>query len=443
MIATVLTTSSVGAITNSDKNSDNPTSTWVGGDPCRPSAWRKIESTIKIRKKLDIIKTIAGNMVSKLITSKSWIEKLNGVLPAVWSHNNPIDVIGDATPKRYQDALDIIGSAPEVDGIVVILTVQAMTDPQHTADAILAAHQNPSWSKPLCGSFIGLAGTPVGSFLDANGIPEFNTPERAVSAMSALVRRGEWLRRETAQVPSNLDMPEVNIALAKKLVSDAQEAGQRNLDLARARDVLGAAGIRYNQSGTATDDEEAVSVADTIGYPVVIKLISPDVIHKSDVGGVVLNVADANGVRGACAAIRERVEAHQPGARITAFTVEEQVSGTEIIVGMSRDPDFGPLMMVGMGGIFVEVYKDVSFRLMPLEREDALAMINEIKAQALLDGARGRPRLNRDELGEVLIRISRLVSEVDSIEELDLNPLVITNDGLVSIDARVIATPRS
>src|SRR5690606_28819890 len=135
---------------------------------------------------------------------------------------------------------------------------------------------------------------------------------------------------------------------------------------------------------------------DDIGYPVVIKLLSPDVVHKSDVGGVVLGVVDAEGVRRACADIERRVEAAQPGARITGFVVEEQVSGTEIIVGMSRDPSFGPLLMVGMGGVFVEVYKDVAFRLLPLERQDALDMIGEIRAQALLDGARKRPTLDRE-----------------------------------------------
>jgi acetyl-CoA synthetase (ADP-forming) len=170
----------------------------------------------------------------------------------------------------------------------------------------------------------------------------------------------------------------------------------------------------------------------------VITLISPDVVHKSDAGGVVLDVADEAAARAACASIRERVEAYQPGARITGFTIEEQVRGTEIIVGMSRDPDFGPLLMVGMGGVFVEVYKDVAFRLVPLGRRDALDMIDEIRAQALLNGARKRPVLDRGELVEAIIRISALVDAHPDIVELDVNPLVITEGGLVSIDARVI-----
>ncbi len=365
---------------------------------------------------------------------------LDEVMPAVWSRNNPIDVIGDATPERYQAALDIIGRAPEVDGVVVIMTVQAMTDPMKTAAAIAAAHDGEGWTKPLTCSFIGLLGTDVGRYLDERGIPEFNTPERAVSAMGALMARGRrlaWADGETSV--RTFDMPAPDLARAAELVSAAQAEGQKNLDLSRARDVLECAGLRYNKSGTARSDDEAVRLADGIGYPVVVKIVSQDVIHKSDVGGVVLSVPNGDAVRGACERIRRTVAERQPGARIDGFTIEEMVSGTEVIVGMSRDPDFGPLLMVGMGGIFVEVYKDVAFRLVPLSRADALAMIGEIKAQPLLDGARSRPVLDREELAEVLVRVSNLVQAVDDIVELDLNPLVITESGLVSIDARVIA----
>ena len=171
----------------------------------------------------------------------------------------------------------------------------------------------------------------------------------------------------------------------------------------------------------------------------VIKVVSPDVIHKSDVGGVVLGCASAAEVREACEGITERVKAHDASAVITGFTIEEQVSGTEIIVGVSTDPGFGPMMMVGMGGIFVEVYKDVSFRLIPLEKRDAHEMIGEIKAQPLLDGARARPVLDRAELAEVVVRVAALLEAYPEIVELDINPLVITSDrGLVAIDGRVI-----
>ncbi|HJL16299.1 MAG TPA: acetate--CoA ligase family protein [Sandaracinaceae bacterium LLY-WYZ-13_1] len=368
--------------------------------------------------------------------SDATMKALDEVLPSVWSRNNPVDVIGDATPERYRDALRILGEAVEVDGVVLIMTVQAMTAPKETAAAIAEAAQG--WDKPLIGSFIGLLGTEEGSYLDVHGIPEFNMPERAVSAMGALVRRGQWLRREEAPETELPAHPAPDLDTAKKLVAEAKEAGVENTDLALARRILEAAGVRYNRSGTAEDADGAARVAEDIGFPVVVKLISNDVIHKSDVGGVVLDVVGADGVRAACASIRESVEKNQPGATIDGFTVEEQVKGTEIIVGMSRDPSFGAMMMVGMGGVFVEVYKDVAFRLVPMTRRDAFDMIGEIEAQPLLDGARSRPVLDRAELAELLIRISALVDACPDVRELDLNPLVITDGGLVAIDARVI-----
>ncbi|MCB9727029.1 MAG: acetate--CoA ligase family protein [Deltaproteobacteria bacterium] len=368
---------------------------------------------------------------------------LDAVLPSVWSRQNPVDIIGDAGPERYAAALDILGAAPEVDGVVLIMTVQAMTDPGATAEAIARAHANPAWTMPIVCSFIGLIGTDLGRYLDERGVPELDTPEPAVRAMAALVARGRFERRTRTAPWDASALPAPDLERAARLVAEAQRAGQRNLDLARARDVLAAAGLRYNESGTAEDGDEAAALAERLGYPVVVKLISPDVLHKSDVGGVVLGVIDSDGVREACDRIRASVARHQPGAVITGFTVEQQVSGTEIIVGTSRDGDFGTLLMVGMGGVFVEVYKDVTFRLAPIVREDAQAMIEGIVAQPLLDGARGRPRLDRGELAEVLMRISDLVTAVPSIEELDVNPLVITERGLVAIDARVIATAAS
>jgi acetyl coenzyme A synthetase (ADP forming)-like protein len=370
--------------------------------------------------------------------SDETMQRLNVVLPSVWSKNNPIDVIGDATPERYRAALNILGQAEEVDGILTITTVQAMTAPLDVAKAIVAACKDPTWQKPLVSSFFGLVGTDTGSYLDEHCVPELNTPEEAVRAMGALVRRGRFLRPLAAPESHPITLPEPDIPRARQRLAEAMARGQTNLDLELARGVLEAAGVRYNRSGRASDEEHAVRVARQLGYPVVLKLISPDVVHKSDAGGVVLDVASDAQVREACGLIKERVLAHHPEARITGFTVEEQVKGTEIIVGVFHDDGFGPLLMVGMGGVFVEVYRDVSFRLLPIERKSALAMMDEIKAQALLDGARGRPMLDREELAEVLVRISRLVEELPEVAEIDVNPLVLTERGLIAIDARVI-----
>ncbi len=382
----------------------------------------------------------AGRHGVELATlAESTITALNQVLPAVWSHNNPIDVIGDATPERYRDALKIIGNADEVDGVVVIMTVQSMTDPVATARAIAEAAADPGWTKPLLSSFLGQIGTEAGSYLDARGIPEFDTPERAVAAMGALMQWGRQLNKTTAVNKPSRDLPRSNLNAVAKLLRTARERDQRNLDLDLARRVLAGAGIRYNKSATAKTAVTAAAVAESIGYPVVIKVVSPDVVHKSDVGGVVLNCGSASDVIEACNGIEQRIQASDASARIIGYTVEEQVSGTELIVGVSRDPGFGPMMMIGMGGIFVEVYKDVSFRLIPLERADAINMLGEIKAQPLLNGARGRPVLDREELAEVACRVAALVSSYPEIVELDINPMVITADhGLVAIDGRVI-----
>ena len=360
-------------------------------------------------------------------------ERLDQVLPSVWSRNNPVDIIGDATPERYRDALNVVGSAPEVDGIVVIMTVQAMTDPTATAEAIAAAHEDPSWHKPLVSSFLGLAGTEVGSLLDQRGVPELSLPEQAVRAMGSLMR--ETASADPSPPAGSHGHPDADPARAAELV-DGAAAGQVPLD--RARQILAAAGIRYNRSATAASAEDAARLAPEVGWPMVVKVVSPDVVHKSDVGGVVLGVADEGELQEACRRISEDVTRAVEGARIEGFTLEEQVSGTEIIVGMSHDPVFGPLMMVGLGGIFVEVFGDVSFRLAPLTHRDALQMISELACRKLLDGARGRPVLDRHELAEILVRVSNLVEATPAIAELDVNPLVITADGLVAIDARVV-----
>lgn len=374
--------------------------------------------------------------VTMATLSEDTLSKLNEVLPSVWSHNNPIDIIGDATPERFANALQIVAQAPEVDGVVVIMTVQAMTDPADVAEAISKAADG--MEKPILASFLGLVGTKAGEILDRRGIPEFNVPEEAVSAMGALVKRGQWLTREEP-APYEGEMPAPDHAAAQEALDRAKELGQSNLDLPLASKVLRSAGLRYNKSAAAKDEDEAVAKAEEIGYPVVVKLISADVVHKSDAGGVVLDVSSPDAVREACASIRTKIEASHPGARIDGFTIEEQVSGTELIIGMSRDPGFGPLYMVGMGGVFVEVYKDVAFRLSPFGRADAMDMIGEIEAQPLLDGARSRPVLNRPELAEALLRVEALVAACPMITELDVNPLVITPDrGLVCIDARVI-----
>jgi acetyl coenzyme A synthetase (ADP forming)-like protein len=364
---------------------------------------------------------------------------LDAVLPAVWSHGNPVDIIGDAPPERFDAALRILRAAPEVDGIIVILTVQAMTDPQRAAQAIVeAVCSGPAQAdKPVLSSFLGQAGGPVARLLDRRGIPEFDTPERAVGAMAALMRRGRWLRAQAAAAaPSPVVL---DVAALRAQLAPQHAAGGGALDLAQARALLASAGIRYNDAGYARDVDEAVALAGRIGYPVALKLVSPEVIHKTDAGAVALAISDAGMLRQKCEEISNNVKARAPGARLRGFTVEQQVGGTELIVGARRDPDFGALLMVGVGGVLVEVYRDVAFRLAPLSHAEALAMLGEIRAQALLDGVRGLPPVDRDALAAVLVRLGALVEALPEIVEVEINPLVMSaTQGLVAIDARVI-----
>jgi acetyltransferase len=378
----------------------------------------------------------AGLRVAEL--SDATRAALDEALPPVWSRGNPVDVIGDAGPERYVAALDALGRAPEVDGIVVILTVQAMTSPREVACALVEAHREGEWDKPVLSSFLGMIGTEAAECLDAYGIPEYDVPERAVGAMGALVRRGRWLRRRPVEPTRFAHLPTPDLPGARRAIEPLRASGRRHLDLEQARRILRLAGIPYGATAAAADAEEAVEQAESIGYPVVVKVRSRDVVHKREAGGVVLNVIDADHVRRACALIRERLAERAPDAVLEGFVVEEQVEGAELVIGAFHDPGFGPIVMAGVGGSLVEVLEDVAFRLVPLERLDALEMLDELRTQGLLDGARGAPAVDRRELAELVVRLSDLMEAAPEIAEIDVNPLMITDRGLVATDARVI-----
>lgn len=214
--------------------------------------------------------------------------------------------------------------------------------------------------------------------------------------------------------------------------------GGRLLDEVASKQMLAATGIRTTEAHRAADADEAVAHAERIGYPVVLKILSPDVIHKSDAGGVALGLADAEAVRAACAAMRAAVGRAQPGARLDGFSVQRQAEpGVEVIIGMSTDAQFGPVLMFGLGGVFVEVLRDVAFRLPPLRQTDAEAMLDDLRGAAVLTGARGEP-VDREALATMLLAVSRFVEAHPEVAELDLNPIFAYPDGAVAVDARVV-----
>jgi acetyl-CoA synthetase (ADP-forming) len=225
---------------------------------------------------------------------------------------------------------------------------------------------------------------------------------------------------------------------AEEIFAAAFAEGRKVLDVHESRQVLLDMGVPMNRSALAADREAAVKAASDIGFPVVMKIVSPDIIHKTEVGGVKVGLRDAGETGAAFDAMMASVRAKRPEARVRGVVVEEMAKGTELIIGGSCDPQFGRMLMFGMGGVFVEVYKDVSFRLVPISAFDAREMIEEIRGKAIFEGARGFPKADKSELVKVLVDISTGMARHPDIEELDINPMMVTEKGLVAVDARVI-----
>lgn len=230
---------------------------------------------------------------------------------------------------------------------------------------------------------------------------------------------------------------ETNSKISKHF-SSALQGSRSVLNLEESRKVMELSGIPLNKSKLAKSEDEAVNFANEIGYPLVMKIVSPQIIHKTEVGGVKVNITSEAEVRAVYNELISRTKEKVPEAEITGILLEEMVHGTEFIVGTTEDPQFGQMIMFGVGGIFVEVYKDVSFRLIPITRGDAMDMLKEIKGKALLQGVRGLPEADTEQLADILMNVSNLVTENPEIKEMDINPLMITNSGAKATDARIL-----
>lgn len=226
------------------------------------------------------------------------------------------------------------------------------------------------------------------------------------------------------------------------IIASARKDGRNVLDLQEARDLLKELGVKLNRAEIARDKRSTKKISRMIGFPVAMKIVSPDILHKTEAGGVLLGVRDVKSAAEGFKKIIENAKKAVPGARIEGVLIEEMVSGNELIVGTVKDPLFGNLIMFGIGGVLVELYRDVSFRLIPVKRVDILEMLEEIKAKEILNGYRNSPPVNREELIEIMLKISDLVENVPEIESMEVNPFIITNRGLVAIDARVILRSR-
>lgn len=364
------------------------------------------------------------------------IAKLRDYLPRAANVYNPIDVIGDAQADRYEVAVEAALADPNVDSLLVLLTPQAMTEIDETAMATVRAGQN--GSKPVLASFMGGEAVQSGlNILREGRVPNYTFPERAVEALVAMNRYRDW-KLTPEERPSRMT---VDREAAAAVIERARAAGRTTLGDLEARGVVEAYGLRLPANKLATSAGEAVQFANEIGYPVVMKIVSPDILHKSDAGGVRVGVKDEAEVTAAYNAIRANALRYKRDAEIWGVAVQEMVKpGREVILGVTHDAQFGHLIMFGLGGIYVEVLKDVSFRVAPLSRREADAMVHEIRSFPLLGGVRGQPPADLPAVVDALQRVSQLVTDFPEIIELDVNPLVVNpmGGGAIAVDARII-----
>ena len=365
------------------------------------------------------------------------IQELEQYLPDAASAANPVDVLGDAKGDRYQFALEVVARDSNVDGIMVVLTPQAMTEIAGTARAI--GEISKIIEKPVLACFMGEAKVEEGiKVLREYDVPNYSFPESASLAFSAM----SLYRKITEREDPIFESFEVDNKVIKKVIDGAKKDGRFAIGDAEAWDILKAYDLSIPISKLAKNADEAVEIAGELGYPVVMKIASPDILHKTDVGGVKVGLESADQVREAFDLMIFRTERYLPEAEIWGCQVQEMAppGGLEVLIGMNRDPQFGPLVTFGLGGIYVEALKDVTFRVAPFTRLDAEAMLTEIRSKALLEGVRGKPPVDKEALVNTLLRMGQLVQDFPEIAELDINPLIVypKGQGALAIDMRLV-----
>jgi len=368
------------------------------------------------------------------------LQGLNALLPATWSHGNPVDVIGDATPERYAGAVELCLQDPGVDGVVVILTPQAMTRPLAVAQALVELAERQA--KPLFTVWMG--GDQVESARDVfreARIPSFTTPEEAVDAVHYLAAYQANQKLLLQVPPKSLDRQgEPDIEAARLIIEGALAEQRKVLSEPESIALLDAFRIPAVRNAIARSPEEALVLATSIGFPVAMKVYSQDISHKSDAGGVLLNIASAQAVRGAYRELLEQVQRNRPEAHIEGVTVEKMYrsrNGRELMIGVVSDPVFGPVISFGSGGTAVEVMQDSAVSLPPLNMRLAHDLIERTRAARLLGAFRHMPPARVDALVDVLLRVSTMACELPWLEEMDINPLILDEHGIVAVDARI------
>jgi acetyltransferase len=375
------------------------------------------------------------------LTSET-IGKLSESLPPHWSRGNPVDVLGDAPPERFLEATRVVLAAPEVDGLVIVLSPQAMTDPTGVARAV--APEIKKQAKPVFAVWMGAKDVAAGvALLNEAGVPTFETPEEAVDTlmeMYSYTRNLELLQETPPQLPAEL---KVNSRQARSFIEECLSRQTLLLSEVEAKAILSAYGIPVNPTLTSSSAAAAAAAAQKLGFPVVLKIHSPDISHKSDVDGVRVSLRDEADVTQAYEDIVARAKSFQPEARIFGVTIQAQVEKAplELILGAKKDPQFGPLLVFGMGGIFTEVFKESAVDLPPLNLLLARRFMERTRIYRILQGYRNIPPANLDELAGILVRLAQLVTDFPEIAELDINPLLISNGKPICVDARILLEP--
>lgn len=400
-----------------------------------------------------------GAPLAKL--SAETLVALDQRLPPTWSHGNPVDVLGDATVERFQTAIQLVLKDPQVDAMLVILTPQTMTDPASIAAAVVAASR--TTSKPIVASWIGGATVQAGrAILRTAHVPVYDFPEEAVRSLKHL------MSAQNRSHPQGLDpdrlQPPFTPSVVKALVLPVQNGmittsafdlnrqSRWRQELAktsgligeiRSKQMLADYGIPVVMTEIAHSVDEAVSLAETLKFPVVLKVVSPDISHKTDVGGVRLNLVDASDVRDGYLEMLASVERHAPHAKIAGVAVQKMVSavrGIEVLLGMNRDPQFGLVLLLGAGGITAELQQDSALELPPFDDVVVDRMLHSLRLFPLLAGYRGRPGVDLDQLKNVILKFGHMAEELPELITGEINPLLVTADQVMALDARMISS---
>lgn len=370
--------------------------------------------------------------------SEATICSLSEALPKHWSHGNPIDVLGDADPARYRNAIECCLKDEGVDGICAVLTPQAMTDPVRTAGEVTAAGKTNG--KPILAVWMGEDDVADGrKILEDGNIPAYANPERAVRSFMNmyLYEKNLKLLNEAPVVIPHAFTP--NMHDNRDLIRRILESGRQTLTEPEAKQFLANYGIAIPKGITARTADEAIQAASAVGYPVAMKIISPDILHKTDAGGVAVGISTADSVRQTYDTIMANVTAKVPSARIDGLYIEQMVKKKyELLVGCKKDPIFGPIIVFGSGGTLVEIYRDTNVGLPPLSMPLAMRLMEDTKIFRVLTGYRGEKGIDIVDLQYLLYKFSYLIMDFPEIKELDINPLAIDENGQCALDAKVV-----